>query len=82
MGCLIGLILVLFTLMFRFLFLACGVTCIAVGTVYIFSYLRAVVAGVAVSCGMMYLIGSIGLIILGVFFLKLTFKKSEKKSEQ
>lgn len=79
MGCLIGLIIVLVVLCFKFLFLACGITCIVVGSVYIFNYIQATIEGIVVPNGTMMLFGSAGLVALGIFLIYFTFKKSSKK---
>lgn len=79
MGCLVGLLIVLVVLCFKFLFLACGITCIVVGSVYIFNYVQATIEGLVVPNGMMMLFGSAGLIALGILLIRVSFKKSEKK---
>lgn len=79
MGCLIGLLIVLVVLCFKFLFLACGITCIVVGSVYIFNYIQATINGLVVPNGTMMLLGSAGLVALGIFLIYFTFKKPSKE---
>lgn len=82
MGCLLGLIVVIFILLFKFLFLACGITCIVLGSTYIVMYVQATVDGLAVPNGNIMLFGSAALVALGIWLICISFKKmkAEKKS--
>ena len=82
MGCLLGLIVVIFILLFKFLFLACGITCIVLGSTYIVMYVQAIVDGLAVPNGNIMLFGSAALVALGIWLIFISFKKmkAEKKS--
>lgn len=82
MGCLLGLIVVIFILLFKFLFLACGITCIVLGSTYIVMYVQAIVDGLAVPNGNIMLFGSAALVALGIWLIYISFKKmkAEKKS--
>lgn len=82
MGCLLGLIVVIFILLFKFLFLACGITCIVLGSTYIVMYVQATIDGLAVPNGNIMLFGSAALVALGIWLIFISFKKmkAEKKS--
>lgn len=82
MGCLLGLIVVIFILLFKFLFLACGITCIVLGSTYIVMYVQAIVDGLTVPNGNIMLFGSAELVALGIWLIYISFKKmkAEKKS--
>ena len=82
MGCLLGLIVVILILLFKFLFLACGITCVVLGSTYIVMYVQAIVDGLAVPNGNIMLFGSAALVALGIWLIYISFKKmkAEKKS--
>lgn len=82
MGCLVGLFIVFVVLFFKFLFLACGITCVVVGSFYIFHYVQATINGLVVPNGTMMLFESAGLIALGIFLIYFTFKKHSKKERK
>ena len=82
MGCVFGLIIVVCILLFKFLVLVCGITCIVVGSTYIVMYVKATVDGLAVPDGNIMLFESAALVALGIWLIYISSKKmkAEKNS--